>query len=47
MSEGDDTTVNWKPYEAEIISLYVDQNQTLEATMTHMRDKYGFRATYM
>lgn len=46
MSKTDDTSVNWEPYEAEIISLYVDQDHTLKATMTHMREKYGLRATY-
>jgi Clr5 domain len=46
MSKADEQTVNWEPYEAEILSLYVDQNQTLEATMAHMKDKYGLRPTY-
>lgn len=47
MSNADDTTVNWDLYEAEILSLYVDQNQTLDATMAHMRDKRGLHATYV
>jgi hypothetical protein len=47
MSKATDTTVTWETYEAEILDLYVHQNQTLGATMAHMKNKYGLIATYV
>jgi Clr5 domain len=46
MSQLDGININWEPYRAEILSRYVDQNQTLESTMAYMRQKYGLCATY-
>ena len=45
MSQDEDTAINWEPYEAEILSRYVDQNHTLEDTMAHMRSTYELKAT--
>lgn len=36
---------DWEPYDAEIRSLYLDQNWTLERTMKHMEEKHGLMAT--
>ncbi|KAF8851274.1 ankyrin [Acephala macrosclerotiorum] len=44
MAQDVDTAINWEHYEAEILSQYVDQNHTLEATMAHMRSTYGLNA---
>jgi hypothetical protein len=46
MSQDEDTTINWEPHEAEILSRYVGQNHTLENTMAYMSRTYGLKATY-
>lgn len=36
---------DWEPFEAEIQSLYIEQNWTLARTMTHMLEQRGLKAT--
>ena len=39
--------VDWEPYREEIISLYVKQNQTAEATVKYLEERHGLRVTYV
>ncbi|KEZ43254.1 Uncharacterized protein SAPIO_CDS4950 [Scedosporium apiospermum] len=37
--------VDWEPYREEIISRYVKQNQTAEATVKYLEERHGLRVT--
>lgn len=46
MPRASETTIHWEPYEAEILSRYVGQNNTLDETMAHMESTHGLNARY-
>ncbi len=47
MSRDNPSLIDWEPFEAEIKARYLDQNQTLEATLKYMKETHGLRSTYV
>jgi hypothetical protein len=41
MSNETKQTINWAPYEEDVISFYVTQNHTRQEMVTYLQEKYG------